>query len=979
MNALGPIIVVTASVFCILFAPLGLQANEVLNRLKAGAPYADISCGVSGWSTDALGFEKPAYKKCHDLLQLITEPAPPRYRENGDWEDWGAEYHSSDLADKLRLYFLAEFQSLATLYRSLRKDVVEHIVYEISLKEQVDCNKYYKSPFERPRLSSIEGNGNYFYLPPGKKYAPYRETELKCHNLINRKLNESFHDLDSVKNTRSLLKLLIEDTQKTESSHAIGVVLLAIQTLRTDFKVDDIVELLNGGTYYPLHQSFGSQPNLENVDYELLEAFGDNQNRTAKPDTETAVVIADNLSFLPAITKPTQSNISLQNDNGTARSFSSKVFISNTIKLNGQHYRAEGARSNIPSRRNGQNIVVASNQITLGNEEQSDTSKFESLISYPLYAVLNRRGQTPYSSDDPDSVGSGSFVLVSPQIRLAPAEIARLRRTATHFQSLIAPDGFDKFVLRADERKFLMRGFTEENPYAATIRSATEMSLQAFLPVWEAALTWQMENDPINLHRYIYTDGDDVISGDRNPMLLPLGSGVGEVVVSKTFNSHAIPRYSLDRWKIRYLQELEAELNSARVSDDVPAMIDVFKRLAVVTQSAMTTTTSYADQINKKVAELLAHRQHLKDRVVVSALDIKIEGEPESQILSFADGDTLLTKLAPTKAMFRPQHVDGQRYAGILETINSGEGPRLRITADIDLATDATAQAAASESIRTLGQKISSGFPNWKLTPRPLVWSGILSSSLTQVSPSRIHVEVVMNPSLSGSFFSALASQSGIPLVIDWDIVKDSSANSGVAGPLSLNLSLQNRSSTAIVVEDGSFVNKDSDPYIIDYVCLQPSRCLALNVPMLIPAKGRVPLPLAISALAEIVTVPTTGVRVNISGGDWFSPFRYTDNAIARSFRLSNLIGSDNKFGGIHKNVQIVASCVRSNGDAINLLDAIEMQQGEIRLLTCLRPHGDDVRLKIRGSAFFENGGRAELLERSYAAGSVTIDRSSYK
>ncbi|NEI66480.1 hypothetical protein [Rhizobium leguminosarum] len=965
-----------------LITPIPALAGTVTKLLGGLAPREDFLCGFDKIEKDNFGFDAVRFKRCKDPLFVLDIIAPPDQDKKKDYElHYEAYLESSDPADALPIFLLREFQAFATLQRYLRSLALHSSLGSTLYQEVNGHNCFYlteRVPYSQVNSPSVYVQGEHYIFTSADFEDSIRQDRSTCSVAYFKELSEETLSLSPI---RTILEKLDMDLTSQNATRSLGKILLALETQRTDLTAQDIDRIEEGGwSGYPTSRLNGSYSSivLNDRNYEVLDGFPGYNKYFANEETENAVVIGDDLQTLPVVDKAEPSRAQQANAEITGRNFASITMIANTMKLSDQWIYASGAASPELKRRSGTDIVLVANKIQLGEDRANSEDPTEE-SSFPAFAVQNRQGPIVFGSPEEGSDGGwarpGSLLLISPEIVLGRREVSRLRRVVNHFANIIAPGGLGSFGISRDEAMLFTRGLSNENPYRQSILSGNSIGLDAFISLWEAALEWQMKVDPHSiLHRYIYVDGDDVIesSSVSTPTRLPLGEEPVPIDVERNFASKAIPKGSIERWVAAYVGKLRSDLNLALAQDDIASAQGVFAKLAQLLASKMPGLSS----TNGDVAAMLAIRATLSTRVGVSEVQLAGGGYPsQTNLLTFAETDPLKLRVAPDKALLRVQDIGGGQFAGLIALNTTADGRRLQVIADVDLAVDDYVRSKVDRILSASGRTAVPGFPNWELSARKIAWAGVEASRVTQTSASNLHLELSLNPDQAGPFLAALTNEPGIPIVLDWVIARDPKANSANYGPITVSLSTRYRALSGVSVVSGRVSNETAHVYAIDYVCGAGGDCALLEPTLQIKPKESLELPSSVLALIPNPVIPPAAARIRDPDTDWLGSFYYSNTSIARSFKISNQMPYLERLGGVNKYVDVIPTCVTTDGKELYSFDEITLLPGEVRSVSCVRPEYTDVSLRLKGKAFFENGGMEELLTRDFSPGTIQLQQ----
>lgn len=958
------------------------ESGALTRQLELRQPREHIACGLSTWKEED-AVKTPVYKICRDKLQLLNFPTPPYIREDGSLDGWDADLIAeSTIEERLVYLIMAQFQSYGTLHRAIRNET-RRLKYGSKKVDGSDCGRYVSYSVDAPDLSMVTKTAPDYAEPSNfdRDYKRFAKIRKECQSWANEELANTFSGLQAVAQIRYVLDILDGDFKEPDVAKKIGKIFIALQTQRADLYLERLYNFLLSADDYWMdpyrghHYDASSIVNLKDASYELIDLFND--QRFVKESTDTAVAIGANLRSLPGIGTALRDG---SGEDASRRRLKNIIYISDRIYLSG-FVDISGIQADTVALTSGKNLIVAANEVVVGRDSEFET--MVDLIPLAEFQVNNTRAPLHFPSSDPAELGSaGRFFLISPNVTLTTYELKRLRRAVEFFSNAFAPAGLEKFRLSSRDLELFMlwlggdKGFVDQNnPITAIIKNKGEMSLAEFIPMWEQALKWQIENDPQPiLSRFVMVeDGDVVVAYNKHPNL-PLGNSTGTVYVARSFSSLAIPVNALDEWKFRYLQYLDEALIKARAKGDRLGILNVFGRLVEFIDLKMPTSGVNSEKINQKIGALLDKKAQFTNVVAIREEPVRIPGEVERTILSFSDTDTLRKKIAPTFILPKPQRIDGKEYVGVLQIASGGTGDKIKLNMEAELHTDERTWRHLTFQKGEPGQVFSRSFPSWELTARPLIWPGLEKIAISQTGVSSLQIGFLFEASQATPFISALSSLGGVPLVFDWLIKRDPAANSDIYGPISLRLSILRTFSPGVLLSDGHLQNKSNNSIVVEYVCPPEQVCQALDEEV----------KLAPGASASTTIIPGTafdpaGVRISDQEFDWLKHFFIENGQIVRTFSVRNQISAVEEFGGRHRYVDFFWQCV-SGGIATRASEQpVRLIPGAERSITCLKGSLSDVQLKLSGTAYFENGGAQQIDLPMISSPVVDLDRSILK
>lgn len=947
-----------------------------------------IACGVDHWDkNEKTGEDSTAiYKLCKPMFYFLGYPTSPNFfsLKVPDRKDWGWELPESPTSQQRLIYYiLASFEAYGTLFHDVRQDInIASISYVFGATDH--CEDY-----NRPGLySSVTNEGDseaYLLNRDMNDYQQAVPVSKACNSKFNHNISDGFLNFDSVKKINQIFSLLDRDFSDAIFRRQLLSLVLALESRRSDLTVDEVLALLSDQEGPKFYQDFWPLPtsfSLNNVQYELLESLvSTSAPLTAATANPNVVVFGNVLKNIPAINRvPTAEQ--LAKIPFAVPGFASQTVIAESIDINSQHLTTYGVNDDSIVLRNGGDLVLVANRISIGPENSAPQGWLSSLVSFPDLILESAAGRPYLSSKDKTRARSGRLLLVSPHISLRDSRLHQLRNVVSIFTPVLSLDDFGKISLSEKEISIITAHMDVGNPFIVAIRQRSNpgIDVTSFISYWENALTWQMRNDPQTiLHRWLYVDPDAVFSDVRYIpyFFVPRGSRPQEVFASTLFDSRYFPPEALDRWALRWLQLLRAELNRALLAGDHLATLDVFRRIEILTSDALPISAKYADQINDGVAKLIADKSKAQNTVAVEPWSINLPGSPTKTLFVFNVGNTDSPQPAPSSAILEQKVFDGKAVIGTL-TLVKDPVKKITLTFDVDLVTDSLTFDSIRSSLAKQARTLSKLPPSYILSVRPIPMIGVLATRSSFVKADSLHLEIDLDSDSATVFLVALNSAAGVPIVLDWAFPIDDSAKSERYEPISLSLSTRRQTMSPLTISGGNVVNPN--PFAVDLYDAVSSvgTIIHFNPAMSIPAAASSAAPRNVIGDAEKFSPLMDTAEVPRASGNWLSAFYVTGESIVDTYIVKDQFLGDNKFGGAHLYSDIAVECLSGQTNTQLSLVRARLSPGQEQSYSCLRTENNSSALRVSGASFYENGGRQDFSPHIFQNLGVVLDRSIF-
>jgi hypothetical protein len=983
-------------------------------------PIGDPACGIDHWEpgredwikshtkpgaaffapswTPVVDHIVPIPKNCDKLTRFSRFPTSPvaafmssAARSPTGWDaNLPTDHKDKDL---LIFYIMASVRNYAIIDRELLSIENEDIHQSGTCQDYID--RAAPLSFTYYRDESFDTYYEYLTGPPAKIDSRIRD----CTNAHLHRLYDNFDTSSVAQHANSLYSALNSNLSNQANNAKIRKLLLLLLTLRTDVTLELIYNVLTEGSTDSFSPSvyFGGSDPTAPVNQKVVELFNSDGTDSVAVDSEVEnlLFVGDSLICIPTAAKARPSLEAQKADlPGEERLFKTVTVVADEVSFSDiwrntpyvKYFMGHGATSTDQGRRNGTNTVIFANKIIIGPaDEPYNLDSLTNLITFPDFYYFAASGKPVFGSTDIDYGSSGNLMLISPDIHLSEPRITELRRIVYRFAPIIAPAGLDKISITADEGKLYTAGMRGNNEFASQIkeRSKEQLNLAEFIGLWEKALDWEVRNNGDTvLHRYIYIDGKESYRKQydvrRHYSWVPRGSTPHGIMVGYTPSTSYVQPNAIGIWLIGLLQTLEARLNEARVKGDHQDLIDIYRRIDSLVGSARFVDSGQRDDVNNRVARLLAKRQQDADLTAVRKLPIAIPGEVAQTILAITQVDSLRTKVFPNIALIEPIKFGKDNFIGVLSLVTRDAVSLLELEVNVQLVDDIRELSFARSQLEEGGDTLDAGPVPIRIKDGDIVVQDTVGAKVRDLGNNKVEVKLVLDPRRASVFLARFFSQSGIPIDLDWTMPGVAGITSNVWGPVSIVLTGSRRVSQDLRVKGSSIENSSSEDQVVQYLLTKAEGFSAAEPQVLVKAGGT--RELSASLLLKDGLLPSTAIWFPAPApSEWLRRFYVTGQGMTQEIRITNSFSDDLNHGGRHRNVELYVNCYLGSGQTSGIeYGPLTLQAGNLTQLNCLKDAEGNWKVRVSGIAFFENGGRERFDSGQLGIPSVFLNSAMF-
>jgi hypothetical protein len=341
--------------------------------------------------------------------------------------------------------------------------------------------------------------------------------------------------------------------------------------------------------------------------------------------------------------------------------------------------------------------------------------------------------------------------------------------------------------------------------------------------------------------------------------------------------------------------------------------------------------------------------------------------------------------MAPTTALMQTVAIDGTPWLGLVQP--EANSDLVRFTFDARLTADPYLLDLVNQKIDHVSERASGTFSNWNLVARMEAIQGV-QQDLTQidVNANVLKVSVAVRADQANLFLWKLGTPAGIHFDLGWEYTGPEGQK--IRGPeFPVAISALRREQAMIEARPTGLVNLGPKPASVSYVLMKDGHAEPLSPqPFIVPAVGTVPLP---GSLATTAGLRVPAEAVELVGGNPFSAadefYQAQNQDLLQRFTVtSNLPSVDPERGGAMRFVEVHVQTFEVGGsgawqDFGTYRLATAGTQGSQIGLSVFRSPGKQMRLKLSGTAYYENGSQTDLIPFETSDTSINITPQKLK
>lgn len=870
---------------------------------------------------------------------------------------------------RLLLYIVAQLQLFGQPFRE-----IDGFNYSVFLDASDACKKYYRFPSYQEGLHGAADRYTTGISPapvikdencPGKHFEAFRRFPASilasAINTVYPYIDRAF---DSDKNIRKLQKIfLLLQTRRTD------VGLKTIEDLINDSKIDDYVEANYPRESFPHLAFMKSSDGILPASKVIRESLGSTDLYVFRGNVE---------------------EMAYDEEESGARKQATFIFGDEIRLGNGAVLYIDWARKSADAAdRDGADVVFVANKFVVGESTVPPDSDdlFGPALPYP-HALLFSPGKLGDTIDEKTPAGrAGRFIAVAPKFSISQQALQSLRIAYSFFGRVLTDDGRLPLVIDTELANACFAGLSENNPHVASalVSAKNGIVMDAFIPQWERAIEWEMENKPVSiLHRFVYVNPSRTVAPELrwggHKGFYPASGTLARLNALTEFESSLVPAAALDAWLVRSLQDTRLALNRARVRKDKQGIVDALRRIQTVSENFYPVSGAGLDPFNTAVEHLIAERDKAGDLFAFSSVDVLLSGKTLGRALLLTSGASLDSFILPTDALLRVTDQGGHAYVGRIQFEGDGKSSSVIFRFAVRLSVDGRLEQGARQVLSVQGGKLLGAFKDWSFELKKPELPGLTTFKSTAISNDTAEVEIGISPDEANEFLWRISTIPGIPLKIEWS----ARASPQTKGDYTIYVSNLIRDTNELTTIGSKVSNNSDEPLVVEYVDLGERHFETFDTPILIPAKSDVTLKLSPFNNAGSLSVGPGGVRRVPSNSVDISRnyFILNSGSIVKSISVENLLpANDPKLGALR---YVEVNCV-----VVGVTDSRKLTYGPYRLspngatgsdvrIDIIRAPQDEVSLQVSGSAVYQEGSILVMRPLVSAESTIRVGRENF-
>lgn len=640
----------------------------------------------------------------------------------------------------------------------------------------------------------------------------------------------------------------------------------------------------------------------------------------------------------------------------------------------------------------GADVVIVANKIIIGADKKDNVAEdgdiFGGLLSYPNGMIVSLAGRPVLKKTDGTAERkfgrAGTVFMLSPNFELGSEVLRGMRSSFNRYEKQLTNNGKTPFIVDEPLAVAAIDAFDKKNMFANEIRSAAKspMPIEAFIPLWESALQWEIQNNPkAVLHHFLYVAPEELsfLEGTRtmDTGFNPGGKRPQGIIAFNTYGNNFIPDSVMDSWLLSSLQDIRTELNRARVKKDQLGIIDQLRKLESVSSGFFPISSAAVDKYNDQIEHLLEERKKEDALFTYREIDLLSDYGPSLKGLVITSASTLESQLIPTRLLLKTFINGDEKYmARIFYT--EDKGGFLTFKFGLKLVSDERIRARAKEFLRADGGALMGELTDWNIVAQPPDYPYVKGFRYVMVSADSVDVEIDVAPEDANELLWSLAMEPGFPITISWSL----SATPSVHGAFLSYISVNRGDSVPLKISGNTILNYSKDSYILEYMSVGRDRLE--EVPDLLLRAGQ-------STVVDILPTMTSSNSAILPSGvrkKNLTPFSVnttyyiaTEIPIVKNISIVNKIASTD---GAYGDLKYVELSLSNNSSKI---PKANFNMGPVRLapagavgsevkLNIIKQTDSDEILTISGVAIYSGGSVVTIKPFETTSKSIYIDYS---
>jgi hypothetical protein len=570
---------------------------------------------------------------------------------------------------------------------------------------------------------------------------------------------------------------------------------------------------------------------------------------------------------------------------------------------------------------------------------------------------------------------SGPVVVAAKTITFGDHLKNRPTRVYRAFASIFSED---QCPLTVRVIEFASKFVSRSNQYLNDLKNAGGgiHCVDNFFSIWAKLIELELKNNP----------GPAL---QETAIIAPSSSGQLERVYATTDMDSAVAAFeqaTLETWGLKAANKVLYDVNTANLAGSKKELyLDLRNAEAIHSNLLVTPTSKTQQQLNAIFEKLARLRSELLPPVWSRTAEVQQAGEAPQPVLLLTERSDFVTRMAPTTALMQIVSIDGAQWLGLVEG-EAGHPDLVRFSFDAQLTGDPYLIDLVNQDIEDASDRAVGTFSNWKLTASMEKIQGVQDDlTQVQVAGNILKVSAAVRSDQANLFLWRLGTPAGIHFDLKWEYTGPEGQK--ISGPdfaVVVSALRRYQPQPLVDVRQTEIANLGSTPASISYVLTQDGHAEPLPQPFVVPAFGKLALPGPLAMTAGL-TAPAESVELVVD-----SPFRTAnefyqakDQDLFQRFTITNnLPGVDPDRGGAMHFVEVRVQTAEVGSEAWQDLGSYHLTAGgaegsQIKL-SVLHSPDKQMRLRVSGTAYYENGSHTDLVSFETSDTSTTITPKNF-